>query len=76
VLGILALALPFLGLFLGPVAAIAGGSVRRRAMAGRPVSARALRRASLGTLLGMIAILLNLVGGLVWFVALILTGSE
>jgi hypothetical protein len=74
VLGILALATPIAGLFIGAVAASIGQGLRRRAMAGRPVDRRQLRLGSIGTLLGLLAVLLNMAAGVVWVICLALRG--
>jgi hypothetical protein len=70
VLGILALLVPVAGMALGVLAALVAAPVRRR---GTPP--RAVKLASLGTFLGLIAILLNLVIGVIWVVISALRGA-
>jgi hypothetical protein len=75
-LGVLALVLPLAGLFLGALAAVLGRAVLRRALAGRPVPARALRRAAWGAFFGLLAVLLNLAAGGALFAWLLLRAPQ
>jgi len=74
-LGILALAIPVIGIVLGALAAVLGGIARRRAVRAGPPYPGYLKLASYGTLFGMCAIVLNIVLAIVVVVYQALKGS-
>lgn len=66
VLGVVAvLTFPFGGFVIGVMAALVGNGVRKRAVAGQGVPYRDLKRAAWGAMLGLAAIVLNILSAIV-----------